>query len=74
MDSPPTPDDWRHLSFLLDAFASGKDRTIKAARQIEGHIATRFPSAHAIQDLADAFAQYRPGGGEFLFSEADVLP
>jgi len=74
MDNRPAPDDWRQLSVLLEIVASGKDRSITTARQIEGQIATTFPSDHAIQDLADAFAQYRPGGGDFLFSEADMMP
>lgn len=54
MDSQPTPDDWKTFSVLLETFASGKDRTMAVARQIEGQIATRFPSDHAIQGLADA--------------------
>ena len=60
--SRPTPDDWKQLSALLETFASDKDRTIAAARQIEGQIATRFPADHAIRDLAESFGQYRPGG------------
>jgi hypothetical protein len=74
MDGEPTADDWKQLSVLLESFVSGKGRTIATAHQIEGQIATRFPSDHAIQDLADAFAQYTPGGGDLLFSEVDMLP
>jgi hypothetical protein len=74
MASQPNSNDWKQLSVLLETFASGEDQSMALARQIEGQIATRFPSDHAIQDLADAFAQYRPGGGDFLFSEADMLP
>ena len=74
MDSQPAPDDWKQLCVPLETFASGENRSLTTANEIEGQIATKFPSDHAIQDLAEAFAQYRPGGGDFLFSEEDMLP
>lgn len=74
MVSQPAPDDWKQLSVLLETFAGGENRSLVTANEIEGQIATKFPSDHEVQDLADAFARYSPGGGDFLFSEEDMLP
>lgn len=59
---------------LLEAFAIGPDRSLQAAREIEGAIAESLPAQHALQELAEDFAQYSPGGGDRLYSEAQLVP
>jgi hypothetical protein len=52
----------------------GEDFSRRAAGTIEGEIAALFPEDEALQEYADLLAQYRPGGGEYLYSEADLRP
>jgi hypothetical protein len=58
----------------MERFARGEDCSLAAANFIEGEIATIFPEDDELQELAELLAQYRPGGGEFLWSEDDVRP
>jgi hypothetical protein len=62
------------LRSLLEVFVSGTDRSVKFANEIEGQIALEFPEDHPVQELAEELAQYRPGGGDFLISESEMLP
>jgi hypothetical protein len=61
------------LAKLIKQFVAG-DTSLHIANQIEALIANGFPEEHPAQDLAEMLAQYRPGGGDFLYSEQDVLP
>ncbi|MES2877759.1 MAG: hypothetical protein V4713_05000 [Pseudomonadota bacterium] len=69
-----TPHAMRHLQTLLESFSNGSNRSLQASREIEGIIASSLPPDHPLQELAEDFAQYRPGGGEYLYSEAELLP
>jgi hypothetical protein len=62
------------IQALLEAFVAGPNRSLQAAREIEGAIADSLPPDHTLQELAEDFAQYRPGGGEGLYSEVQLLP
>jgi len=70
----PTTHTMKHLQTLLESFSNGPNGSLHAAREIEGVIASSLPPDHPLQDLAEDFAQYRPGGGEHLYSEAQLLP
>lgn len=59
---------------LLRRFVDGEDRSVTAARQLEGALAERFPDDERFEDLLDALASYRPGGGEFLYDEKRIVP
>jgi hypothetical protein len=52
----------------------GEDYSLSASGAIEGEIATLFPENKKLQEHADLLAQYRPGGGEFLYSEIEIRP
>ena len=70
----PTTHAMKHLQTLLELFNRGPNRSLEAAREIEGVIASSLPPDHPLQELAEDFSQYRPGGGEYLYSEAELLP
>jgi hypothetical protein len=63
----------KHIQALLAAFGIGPNRSLQASREIEGAIAESVPSDHHLQELAEDFAQYSPGGGEGLYSEVELL-
>lgn len=56
---------------LIRRFLAGES-SLSIANEIEGAIATTFPSDHPAQDLADMLAQYTPGGGDHLYAERDI--
>jgi hypothetical protein len=58
------------LEQLLRAFLAGKEEAIstEAANRIEGCIASSLPEDDELQELADSLAQYRPEGGDYLYS------
>jgi len=64
----------QELERLLIRFVAGakEDISLGAAGRIEGHIAGSFPEDDELQDLADSLAQYRPEGGEYLYSYEDM--
>lgn len=57
----------------LEAFL-GCNNDLQFANEIEGDFIELFYEDDEIFNVADAFAQYSPGGGEFLFSEKDMEP
>jgi hypothetical protein len=59
---------------LLRRFVQGPDRSLGAARELEGALATQFPEDERLEDLLLALASYRPGGGELLYDEKAILP
>lgn len=54
---------------LLEAFISGKRRSVEDAQELEVSIEEAFPDDDAIQDFVTDFASYRPGGGDYLYDE-----
>jgi hypothetical protein len=58
----------------MEQFASGTDVSLVAANAIESAIILLFPEDEELQELADLLAQYRPGGGDHLYSEAEMRP
>jgi hypothetical protein len=59
---------------MLKAFVEGVDRSVAAAREIEGALAQQFPEDDRFEDLLLALASYQPGGGEFLYDEKRIMP
>ena len=57
---------------MLQAFAGGKDRSVRAANEIEGVLAESFPDDDEFQDLLIALASYQPGGGEYLYDRDSI--
>ena len=60
------------LMLLLDRFVSGRDTSLAAASRLEVLLAEAYPDDEVVQDRAGDLAQYRPGGGEFLFDEPEM--
>lgn len=65
----------KSLSYLIaiDKFISGTDRSIATANEIEVTLDDAFPNDEIIQNLVLMLASYRPGGGECLYNEAQIL-
>ena len=63
---------------LLALFASGKDQSRECVQQIDGLLTDSFPNgdgfpnADAYEDLELAVACFRPGGGQFMYDEAQM--
>jgi hypothetical protein len=64
------------LKRLLVMFLAGdeEDVSVRAAGEIEGCIAELVGEDDVLMEFADDLAQYRPEGGESLYSFADVRP
>jgi len=62
------------LQELLQAFLDGHDQSKQQAGFLEGHLIECFYDDEAFQDLLGALACYQPGGGDFLYDEAALLP
>ena len=65
-------------ALLLRKFVAGPNRSVNAANELEAALRRLvpecFPEGEAVEDFADALAQYQPGGGEYLFDEVSILP
>ena len=46
-----------------------RDFSLNAADALVTAILKEFPDDQRFEDILDVLAQYRPGGGEFLFDE-----
>ena len=60
------------VAVLMDKlydFASGRDRSLAVAGEIELLLDCLFPNDDTIQDFVTYFAMYRPGSGEYLYDE-----
>jgi hypothetical protein len=57
----------------IAAFVAGSDHSKQAAWRLEGIIRTARLGSQALEDLADALAQYQPGGGQYLHDEAEIM-
>jgi hypothetical protein len=64
------------LKRLLVMFTGGaeEDVSVRAAQEIEGCIAQLVDDDDELMEFADDLAQYRPEGGEYLYSYADMRP
>ena len=60
------------LMFVIQRFVDGKDRSIKAANQIEGLLEELFPEDDRFEEVVIALASYRPGGGDYLYDEKQM--
>jgi hypothetical protein len=60
------------LALLLDRFVTGEDVSLAAANRLEVLLSDAFPDDDLVQDRVDDLAQYRPGGGDFLFDEKEM--
>jgi|GEM_PF-2351127 len=56
----------------LSLFASGPDRSMQAASELEDALYLGFREVEFVEDLLDGLAQYRPGGGDYLYGEAEM--
>ena len=68
----------RDLTLLLQQFASGKDQSRELVREIDTLLSEKFPGGEGFPDM-DAFEElevavgcYRPGGGQFMYDEAQM--
>ncbi|MBQ1782626.1 MAG: hypothetical protein II007_03145 [Gammaproteobacteria bacterium] len=62
----------QELRSLLESFISGENQSLLMAQKIESIICIEYAEDHPLQELAEFLAQYRPGGGEFLYSETET--
>lgn len=56
----------------LHNFIDGKDRSLEAAGRLEVALDRLFPDDEEVADVVLALASYRPGGGEYLYDEAQI--
>ncbi|MBC8102451.1 MAG: hypothetical protein H7Z41_07665 [Cytophagales bacterium] len=69
----------RDLTLLLHQFASGEDQSRELVQRIDTLLSERFPggegfpNVEAYEDLEVAIACYRPGGGQFMYDEAQMV-
>lgn len=59
---------------LLETFVSGADRSLRIANEIEVALDQTFPADEQMADYVSEFAMYRPGGGDYLYDEAQLVP
>jgi hypothetical protein len=58
---------------LMQRFVSGRDRSMALAAEIEVSLAEVFGEQEPFPDLSLALASYRPGGGEYLYNEEQIV-
>ncbi len=68
--------DLEALKRLLVMFMAGgpEDISVEAANWIEEFFATSLTEDHELQEFADSLAQYRPEGGDYLYSYEQMRP
>ena len=57
---------------LMEAFVSGRDRSMAHVDRIEGLLIEHFQDSELFEELSPAVASYRPGGGDHLLDEEDL--
>ena len=62
------------LCEMMGAFLSGEDRTLAMAGRIEVALEDLMGDEEPYASVVLALASYRPGGGEFLYNEAEIIP
>lgn len=66
------------LAALLQRFTTGTDQSRELVKEIDALLIEAFPGgdgfpdADAFEDLELAVACYRPGGGQFMYDEAQM--
>ena len=60
------------LKKALERIVRDKDFSLAAAEALESLISQSFPEDERFEELLHILASYRPGGGEFLYSEQDL--
>ncbi len=66
------------LADLLEAFAQGRDQTVERVREMNVLLeqafpdGANFPDNDAYDELEVAVACYKPGGGQFMYDEAQM--
>jgi hypothetical protein len=58
---------------LMQRFVSGSDRSMALAGEIEVGLEEVFGEREPYADLSLALASYRPGGGEYLYDEEQIV-
>ena len=67
-------DNRESLVKLIERFTLGEDVSIAAVNAIEVAVEEMFPNDDEMQDVVVQLASYRPGGGEYLYNEAEIEP
>jgi hypothetical protein len=58
---------------LMQRFVNGGDRSLALAGEIEVGLDEVFGEREPFADLSLALASYRPGGGEYLYDEEQII-
>jgi hypothetical protein len=58
---------------ILEGFISGNDRSMESLTSIEAELDEAFPNDEKVHDFVVDIARYRPGGGQFLHDEEEML-
>ncbi len=62
------------IVLLLESFVAGKDRSVEWAKMVEAAIDDfGVDEDPRFEELREHLASYRPGGGEYLFGENEML-
>jgi hypothetical protein len=72
----PTLAELQNLERLLRRFVEGgaTDHSLAAAGRVESEIVSVFGEDERFDDVLHGLALYRPGGGEYLFGESQIVP
>ncbi len=57
---------------MLQSFVSGEDRSIAFSKEMVGFLIENFPEDELLEDLIVTLDLYHPGGGEYLYDEAQM--
>ena len=66
------------LAILIQSFAEGRDQTVANVREMDAILSeafpggANFPDKDAYDELEIAVACYKPGGGQFMYDEAQM--
>ncbi len=63
----------KSLCSLVEGFIAGPDRSLSAAGRIEVALDEAFPDDDDVQEFVTCFASYRPGGGDYLYDESQIV-
>jgi hypothetical protein len=58
---------------MMERFVRGHDRSVPFANQIEQYLDEHFRATPIHEELIEPLATYRPGGGEFLVNESELV-
>lgn len=66
-------DEVERVKMLLQRFITGEDQSLALAGDLEGALTETFAKDERFEDLLDALASYRPGGGPYLYNESQLV-